>query len=66
MPKFKVNEIVTWNKVSADYGVHCGAKARVIEIEGDYMMRVEWIKDYNNSELVNGQLDGNYFQKDFL
>lgn len=63
--KFQVGNIVKWNKVSDDYGVHCGAQARVTSIEGSYMMEIEWIKDYNNIELVNGQMDGNYFQNDF-
>ena len=63
--KFQVGNIVKCNKVSDDYGVYYGAQAKVISIEGSYMMEIEWVKDYNNIELVNGQMDGNYFQNDF-
>ena len=63
--KFQVGNIVKWNKVSKDHSVYYGAQAKVTSIEGSYMMEIEWIKDYNNIELVNGQMNGNYFQNDF-
>jgi len=64
--KFKVGDIVKWNKLSKDHSVYYSALAKVVSIEGDHMMEIEWLKNYPNIELVNGQMDGTYFQEDFV
>jgi hypothetical protein len=64
--KFKVGDIVKWDKLSKDHSVYYAALAKVVSIEGDHTMEIEWLKNYPNIELVNGQMDGTYFQDDFV
>ena len=66
--KFKPMDIVIWKpkktRWNNDYSVRYGAKAKVIEVLGD-MLKIEWLKDPSNLELVGRQMDGNYFTDDF-
>ena len=66
--KFKPMDIVIWKpkktRWNNDYSVRHGAKAKVIEVLGD-MLKIEWLKDPSNLELVGRQMDGNYFTDDF-
>ena len=66
--EFNAGDIVIWkpkkSRWNNDYSVRYGAKAKVIEVLGD-MLKIEWLKDPSNLELVGRQMDGNYFTDDF-
>jgi hypothetical protein len=56
---------VIWNHVGEGYSVYYGAEAKVCWVVGEDFVRVEWVREYENIELINGQLDGVYFIKNF-
>jgi len=56
---------VTWNYVGDGYSVNYGAEAKVCGVIGKEFVRVEWSKSEENIKLINRQLDGVYFIKNF-
>jgi hypothetical protein len=66
--EFNAGDLVIWkpkkSRWNNDYSVRYGAKAKVIEVLGD-MLKIEWLKDPSNLDLVGRQMDGNYMKDSF-